>query len=637
MAPRDLHLAEVERLPRDRTVPEADHEATVVDQRRDGERTLERRAPCAGLAQLRGERTAGEIELGRAPHRGLERVFIDQRRPAARLGHPPQGGVGREYPHEHDVAQLRVARALRERERLAKDVDRLRAPAVVEVRAAEAGGDPRRIGESPRVGVRGDCTPVERGDALDVLQADSRVGGPFQGVRRVGTAAAEATRGPFVPDDRLVVRVEPSRRLGGGRAVRRGTLEPTRFPEAVREQLDVLRELGAFQDDLCDQLVQPPRFRRQQLAVDRVARQRVTKLIDVLLVRDGVDQLQLAQPAQRRRRLGAIDAEHGAQQIEPEAATEHRRLREQLTLVRLATIEAFVDHRAERDRQRRRRGARRAQPVDRVTHQLFGEQRVAARLSADLFDEAARYVDAALDDEAGEELRQLEAVERLERDRRHRPFPSESPERGEDRIGRPDLVVAIRPDQQQPLARRPLREDRQQVEELGLRPVQIFEDDRSRAPAGHALEGGGDRLEQLRLRRPGPGAAQGLATELFERAIDRVQRALRERAAARGRECVRRAGGAAAAILLHEARLADAGIPGDEDQPAPTLGCVAAARQYVVELGDSTDERPCENALGDHQPAERFESAARPAWSGGVRSRPKSGGSPYFRAATRGR
>ena len=150
--------------------------------------------------------------------------------------------------------------------------------------------------------------------------------------------------------------------------------------------------------------------------------------------------------------------------------------------------------------------------------------------------------------------------------------------------------------------RRVPRQHGKDLQQFQPGPMEVFDDDGPRAPLGRDVDCREDRRQQILARRPGLGAAaEGQAAELYERVGDRIERPLRE-GPALGDDHVQGGRREPAAVLCDEPRLPHAGLTGRSTEAAAPLPRLAPADREVVQLCSAADERPRDDAFGNHRP-----------------------------------
>ena len=223
---------------------------------------------------------------------------------------------------------------------------------------------------------------------------------------------------------------------------------------------------------------------------------------------------------------------------------------------------------------------------------LLDEERVAAGPPPDAGDQ--RRVGLTTED-AGNEPGRLGLVERSQRD--DGAPRDEVGEQGDERVALGLLEVAPGAEDQHPGGREPAGQEVQELERRGVGPLQVFQDDDQRPLAGGRQQHGGELVEQPEAGRRGqlvagrrlvgrprqlgqePGQRGGAGREprrspasgherpehlhpgpVRRRALPRPAPAPHHPRAARLRRGRRRG---------DHRRLADAGLAGEQDQPAP--------------------------------------------------------------------
>ena len=422
--------------------------------------------------------------------------------------------------------------------------------------------------------------------------------------RLVGVHAlgGEAGRGARAERAAQVVGGLPvARELGGHRGV-------GRLAQHLRPRLD---RAG-------DRRVQGGVLARQQVAVDRLADQRVAEPVLVA----GVDHQHLVRDRLARavHHLGGREAGDRFEQLVPGGTIEHGDDADD----RSGGVRQLLDA-GEQD-VAQRLGQHPALAVLERRQQLLGVERVALGARVEPVGELVR---RRLLQDAGELLAQLGAVEPLEREPVDAGGPLELGQHRPQRMAPVQLVGAIRDDQAQRLLARAAHEERDEVARRAVRPVQVLDRQQHRARAPEPVEQREQRLEQPALARArllvGAGAdAAELGQQLGEGVAGRRRQCLgllgrepaRERPQGAHQRRVRDLRAAelqalaeqharallprAGLELAQEPGLADARLAAHErERRAPGPGALERRAQQL-ELGAATDERGGADAAG-HQ------------------------------------
>ena len=306
----------------------------------------------------------------------------------------------------------------------------------------------------------------------------------------------------------------------------------------------------------------PPR--RQQLGVDRFARQRVAEAValggGVADEEVGVDQL-LERSAER----GLVQAGGALEQLVVDVAAGGGRDVEQLSRRAVHPRHAGEQHVAQRLRQRVLAG-------DARREQLLREVRVAFGAGVDPFRQR-RCVDDGRDLEGGLRGRQPREVEPLSVGA-SRELGQELAQRRRD-VG---LVRAQRDHEQQPLPAQVAREEPQRVLGRRVGPVDVLDHEHGGRLLGEPAERAQQQLEQLRrhLRAGGVATLAQLGHQPFELVVleaaerrddRRVRELARLQRHALAPQDAMAVGAGPVGQLARHPRLADPGLAGDQHEP----------------------------------------------------------------------
>jgi hypothetical protein len=167
-----------------------------------------------------------------------------------------------------------------------------------------------------------------------------------------------------------------------------------------------------------------------------------------------------------------------------------------------------------------------------VAQQFFAEERVAVRATPDVAQDVLGHR-AFGRERVAQQLRHLALVERLQLHERRRAVAQDAAQQRERRMAGNDLVVAVGADEEHPLVDGPLGEHEQQLHDVGVGPVQVFEDDDRGRTRGQPFEGVDQRRHLLVLRseRMRGDAAGRVRVERPEDLQPRAEGSLRELAA----------------------------------------------------------------------------------------------------------
>ena len=409
------------------------------------------------------------------------------------------------------------------------------------------------------------------------------------------------------------------------------TAERRRLDEVVRELAQVTVEVAGV--DLLEGLAEleverdPTRgghLRQQGLAYERM-REGVTPR-----TARGFDEPAADRLGERRVDPFAVELGDALDHVGAKLAPAHRGDAEDVVGVAGEAVEATADHLAHplRDRHLAPGLVLAEPPLGR--HQpdhLADEERVAAGL---FVDRSREVVGRPLD--AGGELDVLGDPFRVEAPERHPPRPldpGEVPERVGERVMAPELDIPVGADQEQVRPREPAGDEAQQEQRGLVGPMQVVEHDHQRPGARGADEEVAERVEEPEARLLGLhvgrladvaepvgdlgddlGYVGGPAAELPAQP-DRVGvadvRAQRLRPGpVRGLSLGLvaaspvDAGAADPGVgreLLGRPRLADPGIPRDQQQPPATGVRALELGAHLLELGVATDEHAPGQAL----------------------------------------
>ena len=408
-----------------------------------------------------------------------------------------------------------------------------------------------------------------------------------------------------------------------------GLLDRRRLREVVGQLRQVGIEVGAAQalDRLADASVQPRPAQLREPVVQGRAHERV---------REGVaaDTPRLAQDPgldallERADQRFLLERRDRMQHVVVELAADHRRHRERLARLRVEPPQAPRCHLAHavRDARLGERdvGLQCVVALAQVADDLLDEERIAVGLAVQGVHEGrlgARHA------ERGDQLGHLGLRQAAHREVLEHAFAADVGDQLVQRVTRLDLGLAVGAEQQRAARLRRAHEMTQELERGAVGPVEVVEDEHQRPRRAGLGEQRGHRVEEAEAVAVGGAVVGGRRPELAEQDPElggahaetfaqRVERGARGPAAhhldhrlvGRDRLLVeapvehqRAVVARAAAQLGGQAGLADAGVPGQQDELADAGHRLVPVLLEHAELARASDERLAAEGGGERR------------------------------------